>query len=284
MQRDRRDEALAFYRAAAGKKSRNSMLYYHLAGLGCEYRIANEECRNWISEALRLDPGNRKARDWAIGYALNTHDYRGAVALLTGSGGVAAADAPEFFHKLAYAQYQLRDFKEARSALQRGLKFAAKPEHFDRLNEMERHIDNAERFEAEDAQSAGSGGGARSWAAEESAGQVRQGVPTEIEKSSSASQAVQQLMEQEGARMTAATMLAMDCSGAPPAVLLKAKGAPLRLAIDKLAAVVVIRNGEVVADYEFVCGKQPSAALLVGYLEEGAPKGSDGLLRILSFP
>ena len=57
----------------------------------------------------------------------------------------------------------------------------------------------------------------------------------------------------------------------------------LRLAIDRSGAVVVIRGGAVIVDHEFSCGKQASSPILAGYLRDGAPAGSDGLLRILSF-
>jgi hypothetical protein len=94
---------------------------------------------------------------------------------------------------------------------------------------------------------------------------------------------VQQFILEDGAVMTAATMEAMECGGAQPIVHVKAKGAPLRLVVDNPSAVIVIRDGEVVVNHEFVCGKQKPAVLLVGYLKGDTPDGSDGRLRILSF-
>lgn len=142
--RGNRAGALPYFRAAAQKKSRNGMLYLHLAELACDYTAANADCTAWINESLRLNPTNKQARDWAVGYMLNTHDFQGAIAYLLGAGRVTAHDAPDFFHKLGYAHYQLRQFKEARAAVTRGLEFAKKPEDLAKLHDMERHIDAAE--------------------------------------------------------------------------------------------------------------------------------------------
>lgn len=263
-----RKAALPYLREAARRKSRNSMVYLHLAELACDYSSANPDCKAWIDEALRLDPSNRQARDWAVGYLLNIRDFQGAITALRAVGKVDAAGAPEFFHKLSYAHYQLRQFEEAHAAVRRGLSYAGKPEEIARLSEMERHIAEAEHGEA--------------GAGPPSSGHVRQGVPEDI-AASDADRAIEAFLELEGASITAAVLDSMDCSGAHPVALMKAKGAPLRLVIDRPNELVVIRGGAVIQDHEFACGKQAPATVFAGYLREGAPEGSDGLLRILSF-
>ncbi len=263
-----RESATLHFRAAVEKKSRNPMAYFRLAELACDYSVMNADCTAWINEALRLDPANREARNWAVGYMLNTRQYDGAIAYILRGGNVSAADAPDVFHKLGYAHYQLRQFKEAHTALKRGLEFAKKPEDIAKLNEMERHVAAAERGEA----AAGNAAETRFWQ-----------DASEARVKSDADQAMESFLEMDSATMTAATLEAMDCRGAQPVAVVKAKDALLRLAIDRPAAVVVIRGGAVIVDHEFSCGKQASSPILAGYLREGAPAGSDGLLRILSF-
>ncbi len=265
-----RERATLHFRAAVEKKSRNPMAYFRLAELACDYSVMNADCTAWINEALRLDPGNREARNWAVGYMLNTGQYDAAIATVLRGGNVSAADAPDIFHKLGYAHYQLRQFKEAHTALKRGLEFAKKPEDIAKLNEMERHVAAAERGEA--ATATGNVAETRFW----------QGASGDRIKSD-ADQAMESFLELDSATMTAATLEAMDCSGTQPVAVVKAKGALLRLAIDRSGAVVVIRGGAVIVDHEFSCGKQASSPILAGYLRDGAPAGSDGLLRILSF-
>jgi tetratricopeptide (TPR) repeat protein len=288
-----REAAAKHFREAARKKSGNSMLYYQLAATACDYYVANEECRGWINEALRLDPANKQARQWAVGYALNAKDFDGAIVYLVRGGPVAASEAPEFFHKLAYAQYAKGNFKEARAAAKRGLEFARKPEDQQRLINLERNITAGEQYAATLREvregtpaggaiaAPGTAGPAQGNPAPQ--GNVRKGIGAEAARRSPADYAVEQFILEDGAVMTAATMEAMECGGAQPKVLVKAKGALLRLVVDNPSAVIVIRDGEVVVNHEFVCGKQKPVALLVGYLKGDAPEGSDGRLRILSF-
>lgn len=294
-----RSASIPFFRAAVAKKSKNSMLYYELASLACDYTKVSDECRDWINESLRLDPANKQARAWAVGYALNTHDYNGAVTYLVRSGKVTSSEAPDFFHKLAYAQYQLQNWNEARAAVQRGLSFAKKPEDQAKLNDLSRHIVAAESYQAQlkearsgtyppagNSQDAPPVPGAPEAPQEPTAAQrartadsSRATAPTK----STADRIVEQFVLTEGSVLTAATMVALECEGALPAALVKVNGASLRLAIDNPGSIRVIQDGNIVVDHEFVCGKQKPQSLLVGYLKEGAPKGSDGLLRILSF-
>lgn len=291
-----REEAAKHFREAARKKSGNSMLYYQLAATACDYYVANDECRGWINEALRLDPANKQARQWAVGYALNIKDFDGAIVYMVRGGPVAAGDAPDFFHKLAYAHYAKGNFKEAHAAAKRGLEFARKPEDQQRLINLERNITMGEEYaakvrEVREGVPAGVAGAATgpgrtapgASGAPAAQGNVQKGIGAEAAKISQADYAVEQFILEDGAVMTAATMEAMECGGAQPKVLVKAKGAPLRLVVDNPSAVIVIRDGEVVVNHEFVCGKQKPVALLVGYLKGDAPDGSDGRLRILSF-
>ena len=290
---------IPFFRAAAAKKSKNSMLYYQLAALACDYRTASAECSGWINEALRLDPENKQARTWAVGYALNTQDFNGAVAYLVRSGKVTTSEAPDFFHKLAYAQYQLQKWSDARAAVQRGLSFAKKPEDQAKLNDLSRHIVAAESYQtqlkearsgtyppADTSQDAPTVPGAPEAPREPTAAQRARTADSShamAPTKSTADRIVEQFILTEGSVLTAATMDALECEGALPAALVKVNGALLRLAIDNPGSIRVIQDGNVVVDHEFVCGKQKPQSLLVGYLKEGAPKGSDGLLRILSF-
>ncbi|MCZ2153262.1 MAG: hypothetical protein LC114_05070 [Bryobacterales bacterium] len=263
-----RERALSYFRAAAEKKSQSAMVYFRLAELACDYTVLTPDCTAWINDSLRLNPNDRQALNWAMGYMLNTGQFESAIAAIHRGGALSAAEAPDIFHKLGYAHYQLRQFKEAHAALKRGLEFAKKPEDIAKLNEMERHVTAAEQGDVV-MQNA-------------SETQIRRGVFEERVKSD-ADHAMESFLELDGATVTSATLDAMDCSGAQPVAVVNTKRGPLRLAIDRPAAVVVIRRGEVVIDHEFSCGKQGSRPVFVGYLLDDAPAGSDGLLRILSF-
>lgn len=299
----KREEAASRFREAVRKQSRSAMTYFQLATLACNYTERNEECREWVDTSLRLNPADKKARQWAVGYALNTGDFQRAVDYLRSSGPVSAADAPEVFYRLAYAQYQLRNYREARAAIQRGQEYAKLPADIQKFSELVRYVARAEQLDAE---------GQTSPALPAPGGQptARQGVPPSEEIAATAipegigeqrpllqrrgarprspaqsdgDRVVEQFLEQDGARMQIGILQAMECNDVWPVLLVKAKETTLRLVIDRPKAIVVLRESELDPEHQFQCGNQPASPVLAGYLTDAAPEGVDGFLRILSF-
>lgn len=292
-----REEAVSRFREAVRKNSRSAMTYIQLATLACGYTEPNDDCRQWADTALRLNPSDKKARQWAVGYALNTGDFQQAVRYLTAGGPISALEAPEVFHRLAYAQYQLRNYREARSAIKRGLDFAKLPPDIEKLTELSRHVARAEQLATEGETSASSASAAApttptqdlpvagipEGSGEQRPTLRRRGVRPPGPGQSRGDWALEQFLEQDGARVVTGTLVEVQCNDVWPVVLVKAKDTTLRFVIDKPKAIVVIRDADVDSEHNFQCGSQTPVQVLAGFLASDAPAETDGFLRILSF-
>ncbi len=290
-----RETAAKHFRTAAANGSSNPALYYDLAMVGCPYTQFDEQCQKWINEALRLDPQNRDARKWAVGYVLNARKFDHALAYLARAGKVSAADAPEYFFQYAYAQANLQRFQEARSAIRRGLEFATTPNDISRLHQISKLVDSAEVYNQQVAQlrvknpqPAPDMPPRQTQSAQVPQpenrprivrGAARAGVLPAISKKQ---QLIERFASEEDSVIASATLQGIEC-GDVPTYLVVISGKTLRLAVDNPGNVRVFRGSEPTDNHDFECGPQPGLPLLVGYQGNGAPKGADGILRILSF-
>lgn len=314
-----KDKAVEHYRAAAEKGSRNSAVYYELAAMGCSMSVHDENCVKWINESLRLDQTNRAARKWATLYALNNRQFEQAVIYMVRGGPVSASDAPEFFTQYAYAQANLGKFDDARTAIRRGLEYARKPEETEKLKAMERMVDGAAAYREQVAQLQIS----ETQAEQTQAGPPQTGTvartsvarlpdpdapPRNREERDTVSRSAEEarrvalireaahnyaasadahfenFLALENTAMLAAVLRRMDCTDGAPRLEVEAKGRSHLLAIDDPGRIRVFQGGKHTEDYEFRCGAQKGERIVVGYETEGAPEGTEGVLRILSFP
>ncbi len=305
-----REAAAGHFRRAAEAGSTNPNLYFDLASIGCKYTEFIPQCQQWINEALRLRPNYVEARKWAVGYVLNARKFDHALTYLVRAGGVKAADAPEYFFQYAYALANLDRFDEARGAIRRGLEFATTEAQIARLRNLERLTETSREYRnqvttlstpqqrqvnvGDDGADARKGSGASddaavpefgesTGAAENERPHIQRGVPR---RGNSTADVVTTEMEAflagDGAVLAAAVARQLDCSS-PVTLTVEVRGQSLRLAIDDPQSVRVFVQGEAKTDHEFTCGPQRAKAVMVGYVTEGAPQGTDGVLRILSF-
>jgi|GEM_PF-2519629 len=298
-----RDKVTQFYRAAAEKGSKSSHLYVELVASTCQISTSDEDCMKWIAEAIRLDQTNKQARKWAIANALNTRRFEHALVYLARWGTVSPEDAPMFFEQYAYAQSNMGKPDEAKAAIKRGLQFARKPEEISRLHTMERHIVAGETYEKQMAEF-------RAAVQED----TQEGPPPDsgpenvdptrprnrpISDNEREIELIKEAAHNHAATaeahftnflalgntvVSSATMKNMDCREGAPRLQVMVEGKPVLLAIDDPGQIRVFVKGQNTTEYEFTCGTQKASPVMVGYKKEGAPQGTEGVVRILSFP
>ncbi|MCW5965106.1 MAG: hypothetical protein KIT83_13790 [Bryobacterales bacterium] len=267
-----RTRAKDSFREAARKGSANGEVYFRLATLDCDYNAYRPQCRDWINTSLRLDPGNREARRWASGYLLNARKFEEALATMMESAELRAADAPEFFRQFAYAQANLGRIDEARVALKRGLSYAKTPQQIAQLQELEKLVEGSAEYrqQIDNLKTGAVRGVGQRVAGDEAAGDTIDA-------------ALEVFLETEGNHVVSGTLQSVEC-GALKTLVVAATGQVLRLTIEKDVGVTTFRAGATAQTPELLCGAQSPLRVMAGYHRDGAPEGSDGWLRILSFP
>lgn len=281
-----REGAARYFESAASKNSTNGRIYYQLANLRCNFHVFEERCNEWIDQAIRLDPSDREARKWAIGYTLNGRQFESALAHMAQTGPVKSTDAPEFFFQFAYASANLGRIEEARAAIRRGLEYASSAFEVARLEKLASMVDSAAEYQ-EQVETFKDAPDIYSPPANEAVNPATESDASddagESMRQDTSDAALEAFLSGEGNTVTLATMQQMDCREDAPTLLVLAKDRTLRLAIDDASSVSVFRDGTRVDDHQFSCGKLPASPLLVGYHTEDLPEGTDGRLRIISF-
>jgi len=297
-----RDKALEHFGNAVRKGSQNGEVYFFYASLGCDIREQNEDCTKWINESLRLNPTDRRARNWAINYALNQRRFEHALIYMVRSGTVEGDEAPHFFERYAYALAHLGKFEDARKAIQRGIGYARKPGELERLEKMSLLVDQIEATQTAGPQSGetiartsvaklpkfGTEHFQRSENAvtpvnEEEARQVEAVHQAAHAEARSPDFHFQKLLAQGNADILTGSLRRMDCTEGAPMLEVEAAGQRKRVAIDDPADIQVFLQGQIKDDHQFSCGEQKGESVIVGFVKEGAPNGTVGFLRILSF-
>jgi Flp pilus assembly protein TadD len=290
-----RQAAAQHFESAAAKGSDSDRTYHQLALLRCNYQRYEEQCGQWISRALELNPHNQQARRWAIGYTLNARRFEEALTLMRTVPGVDGREAPLFFLQMGYAYANLGQMEEARAAIRRGKEFAQESRDMRRLDELARMVESAAEYreqvglldtpegepllareQASEADGDSAGGGAGDG--------DRNGPSTAtLREIENLQEALDLFLATEGNRAVQVTLLRMDCNPERPALEVQDGKAALRLAIDDPDAVVVFRAGERIVADALRCGDLGRRPALAGYESDDAPEGADGRLRILSF-
>lgn len=278
-----RPAAARHFEDAVKKGSTNPRVFRQLAQLRCNYQSGEQQCLDWIEQSLRLDPGDREARRWAAGFALNARRFEVALRYMAEGGAVPAPEAPEFFYRYAYALANLDRTEEARTAIRRGLEFATKPADVQRLRELATMLEASVAYSAQVQQFPSGAAVPAPPQPSRQKSSLQTGADRTGGDGSPADEAMAAFLGVEGARVVTGVIQKLDCRQGT-LQLAVASGPLLTLGIDNISTVQVFAEGEALEDRESVCRLLVGQRALVGYLAGEASDERAGLLRLLSLP
>jgi tetratricopeptide (TPR) repeat protein len=282
------DRAREHFRLAVEYGTEDPVSFARYAQLLAMQDPNNPEILKVINRSLAANPNQRKVREETIRLCLLQKEWEMALIHMSKLGPIKDTEAAKFFGDMAFAQYQLKEFDEARKSVKRALEYVQDASLQLRLEKMLDSINNRERYEEYQLASRAAAG----QAGDGEAPALARAAVNEPEVRNTGAYSAEELVERQvssfqkmdGSVLRIVRLIELRCNEETPAMMVRAGHDLLKLLFDKPNQVALIRGTEIGGGLNLQCGKQDTEKVSIGYLQnEDSTVAADGFIRLIHY-